>query len=545
MANSDASTPALINEYAEDYMEKIFYFCLKRTGNVCDAEDLSSDISMNVLSALSRGTVPSRFSAWVWRMAKHRYSVWAYKKRKRSEAVTGSDIGDYELEDTSGSVEDAWIRSEELSLLQRELAFISSDCRSILVAYYIEDTPIKKIAASLTLPEGTVQARLHRARKKLKEGMSMAREFGSKSYKPEEIHFINNCSSFGSKGQPWSILTHAMYKNIFLEIYDNPETAEEISLQLGIALPYIEDELKFLTEQTFLIKRNGKYETAFPIISRRTQELIHDRITGSAGEVTSLLEKLLDSFNAACEREGLNYYGRHLSYEDAKWTLLMAAFDRLSADTFGIKRRAFTRRPDNGNWDIVGYQEAEIALPPYVGLHGCHSGREDAPDVLFQQYKYQYANILAKTPDYITNEHAEILKAAAEGRPCDCDENLIQDLLKYGYLRREEGGYVPCIVVFHRRGDETYPERFSETEKREIKETAGRIQCIIAAVNAYAREAVYRDLSKTLKADAHVCALACANSGFDRRYVLEQALGDGWLKYDENTSRVIGAYLII
>lgn len=211
MANSDASTPALINEYAEDYMEKIFYFCLKRTGNVCDAEDLSSDISMNVLSALSRGTVPSRFSAWVWRIAKNRYSVWAYKKRKRSEAVTGSDIGDYELEDTSGSVEDAWIRSEELSLLQRELAFISSDCRSILVAYYIEDTPIKKIAASLTLPEGHGTGTAAPCKKKAERGNEYGKRIRIKELQARRNSFYQQLFVLWQQG---SALEHPHPRNV-------------------------------------------------------------------------------------------------------------------------------------------------------------------------------------------------------------------------------------------------------------------------------------------------------------------------------------------
>ena len=30
----------LVSEFAENYMEKLFYFCLKKTGNYIQAEDL-------------------------------------------------------------------------------------------------------------------------------------------------------------------------------------------------------------------------------------------------------------------------------------------------------------------------------------------------------------------------------------------------------------------------------------------------------------------------------------------------------------------------
>lgn len=211
MADKDLNIQLLINEYTENYVEKIFYFCLKKTGSVYDAQDLSSDITVNILQSLNKGIIPIHFSAWVWRIARNRYSVWADIKHKRSDAVTGSDIGDYVIESDGGDIACELINSEDLLLLRRELAFISSDYRNIVVAYYLDDIPVKKIAAALTLPEGTVMSKLYRARKKLKEGMSMAREFGTRSYRPEEIRFINSCSAFGDRGQPWTVLEHVLY----------------------------------------------------------------------------------------------------------------------------------------------------------------------------------------------------------------------------------------------------------------------------------------------------------------------------------------------
>lgn len=126
------------------------------------------------------------------------------------------------------------------------------------------------IAANLSLSLETVKKRLQRARTILKEGMDMAREFGVRSYKPEQIVFAMN-GNVGKKGQPWSIITHLFYKNIFLETYENPETAEELSLELGIALPYMEDELEYLVREELLRKVGNKYETNFPIVSRDEQ----------------------------------------------------------------------------------------------------------------------------------------------------------------------------------------------------------------------------------------------------------------------------------
>ncbi len=67
-------TDQLIESFTKDYFEKLFYFCLKRTGNQDEAEELTSEVSLRILTALKSGTVPAHFSAWVWQIARNCYS---------------------------------------------------------------------------------------------------------------------------------------------------------------------------------------------------------------------------------------------------------------------------------------------------------------------------------------------------------------------------------------------------------------------------------------------------------------------------------------
>ena len=106
MQETNEMRDRLINEFAENYMEKLFYFCLKKTSNHIEAEDLTQDIAFQIIAALNKGTIPTSFSAWVWKIARNRYSSWAKEKHNRNESVTGSDIGDYEIEDESESILD-------------------------------------------------------------------------------------------------------------------------------------------------------------------------------------------------------------------------------------------------------------------------------------------------------------------------------------------------------------------------------------------------------------------------------------------------------
>ena len=199
----------LAEEFVEQYMEKLFYVCLKKTGDSHEAEDLTQDIALQVLTALQGGIEPRNFSAWVWQIARNRYSVWADCKHRRVEHELDCAPEECEIEDESARLPETMIHNENLSVLRRELAFIRSDYRDIVVAHYIDGKSLREIAEGLSLPESTVKQRLYRARNLLKEGMDMAREFGVRSYKPEQITFVMNGRD-GKKGQPWSIIMHLL-----------------------------------------------------------------------------------------------------------------------------------------------------------------------------------------------------------------------------------------------------------------------------------------------------------------------------------------------
>ena len=164
MQKADKIQERLIKHFSESYMEALFYFCLKKTGGTTEAEDLTQDIALQVITALNRGTSPTNFSAWVWKIAHNRYAAWAKVRHNRNERQDGIDIGNYEIADKSESILDDMINTEQIALLRRELSFIKCDYRNLIVAYYFENKSVRDIALSLSLPENTVKSRLFRAR---------------------------------------------------------------------------------------------------------------------------------------------------------------------------------------------------------------------------------------------------------------------------------------------------------------------------------------------------------------------------------------------
>lgn len=516
MAGANGMHDGLVSEFAEKYMEKLFYFCLKKTGNGVRAEDLTQDITLNILAALNKGTVPVSFSAWVWQIARNRYSVWAGEKHRRSESVTGSDIGDYEIEDESENILDDMIHSEQLSLVRRELAFISSDYRDIVVAYYMENRSMRVIAASLSLSLEAVKKRLQRARILLKEGMDMAREFGVRSYNPEQVAFVMNGVD-GDKGQPWSIITHLLYKNIFLETYENPETAEELALELGIALPYMEDELEYLVREELLRKSDNKYETNFPIVSRGEQRAKHDANKAIQKPLTDRICEIVDLY---MREDGAKVKAAYVGYEAAKWALLMCAFDWLcwNRKWHGDNACSGTPnppRPDNGAWTLTGYETIDWEEPAFVGLHGGYCSRdkkEVEKEIDLGQYKFWVGEFYAKTPDHLTYSEAYTLWLVCAGKAEAGEKAYIDKLLEYGYIKKKSGAIEPNMVVFD-----------SSAKEPDNPELTARLTAL--------KNEIYDLLKQT--------------PFISRGYVVEQALKDGWLSYDENTIHTVGAYIYL
>ena len=554
MQETNKMRDQLIHEFTENYMETLFYFCLKKTGGHHEAEDLSQDIALQIITALNKGTIPTSFSAWVWQIARNRYSVWAKKKHKRNESVTGSDIGDYEIEDESENILDEMIHTEQMALLRRELAFIKSEYRNIVVAYYIEDKNVREIAESLSLPTNTVKSRLLRAREILKEGMDMAREFGKLSYNPENIAFVMN-GMVGKSGEPWNYISRSLCKNILLAAYRTPSTAEELAMEIGVALPYMEEELSALVEATLMKKNGNRYETNIFIVSTEAQEKIYAHLRGITPELT---KAVIETIEYDIKWRNDNYSEWHEGYqpyEDMKWALLMTEtdainsytlkpFNKNAAEVSNIGPWGHTIRPNGGEWDLLGMDTYHGNMPNFVGLSGCVSNpdEKDLPEIWFRQYKFKYGRIEDRTPPFLNYADGQALVAVADGKSADIDKSILNRLESYGYIKKTDDSYIPTIMVMRRNKSHKMSgdirEQF-ETLRHKAAEIATRHYL-------FCREQIYKEIPNFLKEDEFQIDHACANIFAIRGAILEEAIKQGYLSFDKsNEKQMLGAYLII
>ena len=432
----------LISEFTEHYMEKLFYFCLKKTDNSHEAEDLASDISLCIINELRKGVIPMNFSAWVWQIARNRYSAWADAKHKRSESVSGADIADFEIEDAQCAPEEQMIQKETISTLRRELAFISVDYREIIVAYYIEDRKTKDIASALSIPEGTVKTKLFRARNILKEGMNMAREFGIKSYKPENVYFT--ASGDMSNSDPHSACQRKIPKNILLEASNNPSTLEELSIELGIAMPYMEEEVSLLEKMTLLKKLDqGKYITNFFIADKETQLSVYMAMRHLSKKRSEMLDTIVSETISDVRARGI--VKNDMTDGELKWWLIIHAVDYFSRQKIGAANIGKPPKRENGEgWGFVGYEECTLPEKVFMGYDGngmsdaCHwsykisdYGLLNRIGMMGYQEAWLLKNIIVNNRKYSDLNKTEVnIFSNIDGRFAHTDEkgNIIPDL---------------------------------------------------------------------------------------------------------------------
>ena len=447
----------LIKEFAESYMEKLFYFCLKKTGSHTEAEDLTQDIALQIITALNKGTIPTSFSAWIWQIARNRYSLWAKEKHSQNESQSAFDSNDYEIEDDSENILDQMIRTEQMSLLRRELAFIKSDYRNIVVAYYVENKNVREIAESLSLSVNTVKSRLLRAREILKEGMDMAREFGKLSYKPENIAFASSGSQ--PSGLPWKAVQRKIPKNILLHASNNPSTLEELSVELGIALPYMEEEVKILHHATLLEKQGDQYITNFFILDKDCRIEVYHALRKTAKERSRLIREFMD--DRMTDIRAMGIAGDHMDDNTIRWWLIPALMDYLIETSVKAKNVYEPPKRANGeSWGFVGYEITDLPEETVMGHNGCGDKNE------FWSYKYGDYSLWDQCGEAYYEEVELMCNCIRENRKLssftDMEKRVWNGIHgRYAHIS-DDGSMIPDILVIRTEALEQIHQLFQE-----------------------------------------------------------------------------------
>ena len=332
-----------LEQLITENMKSIFGFALTRLGNVNDAEYLTSDILYELIKSAPNLKEEERFYGFMWKIAENVYMDYLRKKSKNASRIAELDEN---IADESASALDEIIHKEEMNVLRRELSLLSKQYRDATVLYYIENLSCSEVANKLQISTEMVKYYLFRARKIIREGMSMERLYGEKSYCPN-IFEIDFWGTKGGDDHEYRDFEKRKIKgNILLAAYYSPVTIQEISIELGVALPYLEDEIKLLVDRQYLVCNNGKYLTNIPIFTLDCTKTID-------GKLKELTEESAQKLIAVADEFDVRFGGRFANTNLARWQKILLCLHYSLIETENDLEKNYGELPQDGPYSLV------------------------------------------------------------------------------------------------------------------------------------------------------------------------------------------------
>lgn len=259
-----------------DAAKTLLSYCTARTSDYFEAEDLAQDIIVELYRSAGNLRSENAFYGFMWGVAGNVYRQWCKRRARRKKyeltgEIPGTGYGEMP-EGRPGELpgvipgESGWPGdSSELYLLRRELTLLAEKYRRAVILYYIEDRSCSEISGRLEISESMVKYLLFKSRQILKEGMRMERTYGEQSYNPKTMSLL----FWGDQADRYYHLGDSrIAQNILFACYNDKLTAEQISLEIGVALPYMEENLRELHESGLLKKDGSRYYTNIVLFTR-------------------------------------------------------------------------------------------------------------------------------------------------------------------------------------------------------------------------------------------------------------------------------------
>lgn len=298
----------------EENMKTIFAYALSRVSHKEDAEDLAGDIIAEILESAPRLKDDNAFFGYIWAIAANTYKKFLRKRNCNQFSEFEQEIVSEE------NILDEICNSEEINALRRELSLLSREYRDCTIAYYFNGLSCAETASRLHISLEMVKYYLFKTRKILKEGIGMERKFGEKSYNPGTFEF-NTIFSDKYNAEYVNLFSRKLPGNILLSAYYTPMTIRELSIELGVASVYLEDEIALLEKYHLLTALNGgKYQANLVIFTEAYMNEFYRTVEQFCiTEVGSILNHVQ---NKLSEIRSIGFIGANLDDNSLLWPLL-------------------------------------------------------------------------------------------------------------------------------------------------------------------------------------------------------------------------------
>jgi len=156
-------------EQALRHLDALYNFALHLTKSPADADDLVQETYLRAFRFAHRFEPGTHLRAWLFQILRNTFLTF-YRRESRQVAVL--------VKETEDGVAEVWeIEAPAVSVttaldIERALADLSEEFRSVLLLADLEGFPLDEIAQIMDTPVGTVKSRLFRARRLLRRRLT-------------------------------------------------------------------------------------------------------------------------------------------------------------------------------------------------------------------------------------------------------------------------------------------------------------------------------------------------------------------------------------
>lgn len=155
-------------ELIQRYQTKVFAVALKVSNNQRDAEDIVQEVFLQLYRSLEKFNSESSFSTWIYRITMNK--AIDYKRKQKKLTIDETDNQYLSLPDRNTlTPEETLIKNLDKEVLHSYLHELPKDYRIVIDLYYFEELTYREISLKLNVAVKTVESRLYRAKRLIKE----------------------------------------------------------------------------------------------------------------------------------------------------------------------------------------------------------------------------------------------------------------------------------------------------------------------------------------------------------------------------------------
>lgn len=151
----------------DKYKGIVFSIAFKYTNDYNESQDLAQEIFLKIYKNIKSFKGECKFSTWITKI-----SINACLDYKRKNKVKKINLyNDYidNNDNIQETPEEVIIMSEKQKIIHKLIYELPDIYKNVIIMYHFNEMPYKEICKTLKIPQKTVETRLYRARKILKE----------------------------------------------------------------------------------------------------------------------------------------------------------------------------------------------------------------------------------------------------------------------------------------------------------------------------------------------------------------------------------------